>query len=389
MHSLVEQIQGQIAGWRRRIHRQPELGFQEHKTAALIVETLEPMGYRIQTGIGRTGVVAEHGQGKPVIALRADMDALPIQEENKVSYASEVPGVMHACGHDAHVAMALGTAGILVREGHPGTVRLLFQPSEEAGDEQGVSGAQRMLEDGALQDVDAILALHVDASLPVGLVTIDPGPFSAGVDSFFATVYGIGGHGAMPQKAVDPVHITAHVLLALHGIVSRKIRPHDAAVVTVGAIHGGRAENVIPQQVDLAGTIRFMNEEVHGMLKEEIEHALRIARIMGGDYDLRFEHGAPAIVNDPGIVRLLRQVSVDVLGREGVQEARPEMGAEDFSFFTQEVPGAMFMLGAGIEGDERSHHHPRFDIDERCLPIGAAILSMAVLELLQSGPPQG
>jgi len=388
MHSRVEEIQGKMAGWRRRIHRQPELGYQEHKTAALVAETLAPMGYRIQTGVGRTGVVAEHGQGKPVIAVRADMDALPIQEENKVSYASEVPGVMHACGHDAHIAMALGTAGILVQEGHPGTVRFLFQPSEEAGDEQGVSGALRMLEDGALEDVDAILALHVDASLPVGAVTIDPGPFSAGVDSFFATVYGHGGHGAMPQKTVDPVHITAHVLLALHGIVSRKVRPHDAAVVTVGAIHGGQAENVIPQQVELAGTIRYMNEEVHRLLQVEIERALRIAHTMGGDYELRFEHGSPAIKNDPAIVDLLRRVAAEVVGTDGVEEARPEMGAEDFSFFTQEVPGAMFVLGARIEGDERQHHHPRFDIDERCLPIGAAILSMAALELLTSGVPQ-
>jgi len=376
-------IEEHLIAWRRDIHMHPELGFQETRTAARVAEILEPLGYRVRTGVGRTGVVADLGQGHPIVAMRADMDALPIQEANAAPYASQAPGVMHACGHDAHVAIGLGVATLLAQETFPGTVRFLFQPAEEVGDEEGVSGAPRMVEDGAMEGVDAVLALHVDSSLPVGDITVSAGPASAGVNSFFAAIVGQGGHGAMPHKTVDPIYIAGHVILALHGIVSRRLHPTTPAVVGVGSIHGGQAENVIPERVELSGTIRYMETQVCEQIRAEIERAFQIARTMGGDYTLRFEHGGPPMTNDAELTAVIQKIGVELLGSEHVRPPKLEMGSEDFGAFSELAPGVMFMLGCQIEGDERKHHHPRFDIDERCLAIGTAILTQAALDLLR------
>jgi len=379
----AHEIKDQLAAWRREFHTCPELGFQETRTAARVAKVVDALGYRVRTGVGRTGVVAELGQGHPVVAIRADMDALPIEEANDVPYASQVPGVMHACGHDAHTAMALGLATLLAQETFEGTVRFLFQPAEEVGDEEGISGAPRMVEDGAMHGVDAVLALHVDVSRPVGDITIDAGPASAGVDTFYATILGRGGHGAMPHRVVDPIHIAAQVILALHAIVSRRLRPADPAVVSIGTIHGGEAANVIPEKVEMSGTIRFMDVEVREQIHAEIERALEVARALGGDYELEFEPGGLPMINDSGVVKLIREVGTELLGEEHVQKPRVEMGAEDFGAFSELAPGAMFMLGCRIEGDERKAHNPRFDIDERCLPLGVAILAEATLRRLR------
>ena len=379
----AHEIKDQLAAWRREFHTCPELGFQETRTAARVAKVVDALGYRVRTGVGRTGVVAELGQGHPVVAIRADMDALPIEEANDVPYASQVPGVMHACGHDAHTAMALGLATLLAQETFEGTVRFLFQPAEEVGDEEGISGAPRMVEDGAMHGVDAVLALHVDVSRPVGDITIDAGPASAGVDTFYATILGRGGHGAMPHRVVDPIHIAAQVILALHAIVSRRLRPADPAVVSIGTIHGGEAANVIPEKVEMSGTIRFMDVEVREQIHAEIERALEVARALGGDYTLQFEPGGLPMINDSGVVDLIRDVGADLLGADHVQTPRADMGAEDFGAFSELAPGAMFMLGCRIEGDERRAHNPRFDIDERCLPLGVAILAEATLRRLR------
>jgi amidohydrolase len=378
----AREIEDQLVAWRREFHTHPELGFGEVRTAARVAEVLGDLGYRVRTGVGRTGVMAERGQGHPTVAIRADMDALPIQEANDVSYASRVPGAMHACGHDAHVAIALGVATLLGRETFPGTVRFLFQPAEEVGDDEGVSGAPRMVQDGAMEEVDVVLALHVAPDLAVEDIVVDVGAISAGVDSFFVTIFGKGGHGAMPHEVVDPVFIAAHVVLALHGIVSRRLHPLDPAVVSIGSIHGGAAENVIPERVDMSGTIRFMEVEVQKRIHAEIERALEIARTLGGDYSLRIEHGGRAMVNDERIVDLVREVAADLLGDDHVQSRRPEMGAEDFGAFSELAPGAMFSLGCLIEGDVRKLHSASFDLDERCLPVGAAILAETALHLL-------
>jgi amidohydrolase len=376
-------IQEQLVLWRRQIHMVPELGFHEVQTSALVAEVLDGLGYRVRTGVGRTGVVGEWGEGRPVIAIRADMDALPVQEANDVPYASQMPGVMHACGHDAHTAIALGVATLLAQETFPGTVRFLFQPAEEVADDEGLSGAQRMVEDGAMEGVDAVMALHVYAGAPVGEISLDAGPGGAGVDTFWATVSGRGAHGAYPHNGLDPIHTTAHVILGLHGIVSRRLNPFDAAVITVGSIHGGQATNVIPDKVELSGTIRYQEPEVQSQLHKEIERALTIAETLGGEYELTIQIGSPPVLNDEGIVALLREVASDLLGSDKVKSREKGMGAEDFAVFTSMVPGAMFRLGCQLDGDERKGHNPTFDLDEGCLPIGAAVLAEAALRYLQ------
>ena len=378
-------IKDQLIRWRREIHMHPELGFQETRTAAFVADVLESLGYRVRTGVGGTGVVGERGNGSPIVAIRADMDALPIQEENAVGYASQVPGVMHACGHDAHTAILLGVATLLAQETFPGTVRLLFQPAEEVDDDAGLSGASYMAQDGAMEGVDAVLALHVDAGTPVGEISLEPGPVSAGVDSFWAVIRGRGAHGAYPEKGLDPVYLAAHVILALHGIVSRRLSPFDPAVVTVGSIHGGQAANVIPEEVEISGTIRYEDASVQTQIHEEMERALATARTLGGDYEFKLQVGGKPIINDERIVALIKQVAADLLGAEQVSPGEKGMGAEDFSVFTSMAPGAMFRLGCLIEGDERRGHNPLFDVDEGCLPIGAAMLAEAALRLLRDG----
>ncbi len=383
MFDRAKALEPKLVEWRRDFHMHPELGFAETRTAGRVAATLAALGYRVRSGVGRTGVVAERGEGSPVLAIRADMDALPIQDAKQVPYASQVPGVMHACGHDAHIAIALGTATLLAGESFPGTVRFLFQPAEEVEDKEGISGAPRMIADGAIDGVEMVLALHVAAMLPVGTVELGAGPASAGVDTFYATLIGRGGHGASPHLVVDPIHIAAHVVLALNTIVSRRLNPIAPAVVSVCSIHAGQASNVIPEQVELTGTIRYMDPEVQQQIHDQIEQATSIARTMGGDFELRIETGYPPMINHPLATDLIREAAIAVLDAEHVRPATGHMGAEDFGFFSARSAGAMFALGCRIEGDERRHHSESFDMDERCLPIGAAILAEAALRFLR------
>lgn len=384
MLNKAKKIQSEMVAWRRDIHMHPELGFEEKRTSALIAETMEGLGYRVRTGVGKTGVVAEIGSGKPVVAIRADMDALPIQEANQVPYKSKNDGVMHACGHDAHVAIAMGTAKLLAAENFPGTVRFLFQPAEETDDGE-FSGAPRMIEDGAIADVDNVLALHVDSAVSTGEIEIATEYASAGVDTFYAKIIGKGGHGSTPHKVVDPIFISGHVILALHGIVSRQLRPYDPAVISIGSIQGGQIDNVIPEEVNLLGTIRFLIPEVQEKIHAEIKNALEIARALGGDYELKIQVGYPPMHNHPEIVGLIKSVAGDILGEDKIIPPEPGMGAEDFGYFLEKARGAMFRLGCKIEGDERRHHDPRFDVDEDCFPIGAAIISETALRILAQG----
>jgi len=385
MLEKANSLSEQLSAWRRDFHRHPELGFQELRTAGQMAAILESLGCQVRTGVGKTGLVAELGSGKPVIAIRADMDALPILEANDLEYASEIPGVMHACGHDAHLSIALGTAALLSQEKFPGTVRFLIQPSEEVADREGLSGAPRMIADGAMQGVDWVIALHVDPITQVGQIRINAGPFSGGVDSFFATIHGTGGHGARPHEGVDPIYIAGHVLLALHGIVSRRLDPVAPAVVSVGSLHGGQAENVIPDQVDLTGTIRYMDPAVRIQIHTEVERALQIARTLGGDYKLEIETGTPPMINDPAVVGLIEQVSHSLLGSTSILPRLDGLGAEDFGCFSEIAPGAMFSLGCRRIDQQRFLHNPHFDLDEHCLPVGAAIFAETALRFLRQG----
>lgn len=379
-------ISEELIEWRRDFHMHPEIGFELHRTAKIVADELEKMGYRVRRGVGKTGVVAEIGEGGKVVAIRADMDALPIFEQNEYEYASKTPGAMHACGHDAHTAMALGAALLLSKENLPGRVRFLFQPCEETTDEEGKSGAQRMAAEGAMDGVDFVIAQHVDPAQPVGTIGISAGPCSGGVDNWYGVITGKGGHGAHPDQTVDPFHLLAHVILGLNGIVSRRINPFEPAVVSIGVVNGGLTENVIPDEVKISGTFRYANPELHEQLRAEIRRAFEIARAMGGGYELRFEYGGPPMVNDEGVAEVIGAAGRELLGRENVHEIGKTLGAEDFGEFLRLAPGAMFTLGTQKAGhEEYKLHHPKFDLDERALPIGAAMLVETARRFLESG----
>lgn len=368
-------ISEELIEWRRDFHMHPEIGFELHRTSKIVADELEKMGYRVKRGVGKTGVVAEIGDGGKMIAIRADMDALPILEQNDHEYVSKNPGAMHACGHDSHTAMALGAALLLSKEELTGRVRFLFQPCEETTDDEGKSGAQRMSAEGAMEGVDYVIAQHVDPLRPVGTIGINAGPSSGGVDSWHAVISGKGGHGAHPDKTIDPFFLLAHVIFALNGIVSRRLNPFEPAVVSIGSINGGFTENVIPESIQLAGTLRFTNEKVHQQMHEEMKRAFDIAIALGGQYELRYDIGGPPVINDAMVSEVIEKAGKELLGAENVYQLHKTLGAEDFGEFLQHAPGAMFTLGTQKKGHENYLlHHPRFDLDERALPIGTAML---------------
>jgi amidohydrolase len=385
-YAEAQQLAPQIVAWRRDIHMHPELGFEEQRTARVVAEALAEFGIETQTGVGKTGVVGYLGEGSPVIGIRADMDALPIDEENDLPYRSQTPGVMHACGHDAHTAILLGVAKMLAAmpDRPPGQVRFLFQPSEVNSDSEDKSGAVRMIEDGALEGVDAVIALHVASDLPSGVISVEEGYSTANEDSFQVVIKGTGGHGAMPHQAIDPTFILAQVLNAIQGIRSRRVDPTKAAAVSIGEIHAGKASNVIPSQVYLSGTMRSFDDATRQQLLDELERALGVARALGGDYTLRIRRGYPSNYNEPSVAALMRDSTVAMIGEEGIIQPEKMMGAEDFAFMTRKAPGAMFFLGGRIGSDHRPHHTPVFNIDESSLPLGAAVLADVTCQLLET-----
>ncbi|BCX04135.1 MAG: amidohydrolase [Candidatus Roseilinea sp.] len=373
----AERLTPRLIAWRRAIHRRPELGFREFETAQLIAHELSAMGIEFRAGVGKTGVVADIAADRPGrwIALRADMDALPIHEENDCDYRSNTPGVMHACGHDAHTAMLLGAAALFAQ--HPpaaGGVRFIFQPCEEDADEEGLSGAQRMVNEGVMDGMSAVLALHVTPLLPVGKVGYDTA-ISAGVDDFVLSLRGPGGHAASPNLTVDTVMVLGQVIGALYAGVPRAVDPMQPAVLTIGSVHGGYANNVIPAEIRLAGTLRTRSAEARLSAMRACERAAALARALGAEVEWRWEQPShPLSLNDGVALEALIRAARNVLGPDCVADDRGlGLGGEDFTYLAQKAPGAMLYLGAQIKG-HGEWHTPTFDIDERALPIGTAIL---------------
>lgn len=380
----AKQLQSEIVEMRRYLHEHPELSFHEHETAKLMAEKLETMGYKITKGVGKTGVLGDMGAG-PAVAIRADMDGLPIDELKDRKYASKNQGVMHACGHDAHMSCALAAAKILAGEKLGGRIRMLMQPAEEFGDDEGKSGAWRMIEDEALEGVKSIIGLHMDATLPAGKVSIMPGPVMAAADGFKITVQGKGGHGAYPETTIDAVVLGAQVVQAIQQIVSRRVSALDPAIVTIGSFQSSSTRgNVISDSVVLEGTFRTFSHEVRQKIVEELERACSVARMLGGDFKIEYEMGYPTTVNDPRITEVMRQAAIDLIGEENVITTKPKTWSEDFSMFAEKVPGAFMFLGAEIEGSTRSHHHPAFDLDESGLYVGTAILAETARRLVRT-----
>ncbi|MHA2053493.1 MAG: M20 metallopeptidase family protein [Candidatus Hodarchaeales archaeon] len=374
----------QIISWRRHLHKYPEVGFQEEETAKFIAKQLESFGLSVKTQIGKTGIVASLGSGRPCIALRADMDALPIQDSKTVDYASKNVGVSHACGHDAHVAMLLGVAAILSKiEDHlPGEIRFLFQPFEEGQDPSGLGGATAMLQEGNVLDgVDVIIGQHVHGELEAGTFQVKKGYFSAAVDTFKGKIIGKGCHGAYPHNGIDPILLAAQVISLVQGIVSRRIDPLEAAVISFGQIHAGTAPNIIPEEVFLEGTIRSLNPEIRLQLHSELEKAFKSVETFGGKYEFELIRGSPSIDNDSTLVDLLQQVATEFLPEKKILEGGLGMGAEDFADFLQYIPGAFYYLGAALK-PFTTHHSPDFDIDDSVLYIGTAIMAEAAVRFL-------
>lgn len=382
----AEALRNELVAVRRDLHMHPELGFQEFRTAKIVAEKLGALGYEVQAGVGKTGVVGllQGGQpGERTVLLRFDMDALPIHEENDVPYRSQTPGVMHACGHDAHVAVGIGVASVLMkhRDSLAGTIKLMFQPAEE-----GLGGAFAMIEDGVLEGPrpDVALGLHVSSNHDLGTAVARAGAMMAASDGFSVVVRGRGGHGAHPDQTIDAVLVASHIVVALQTIVARNLNPDETGVVTVGAFHAGQAGNVIADSAELRGTIRSFSPEVRELLHQRIRAVCEgTAATLGARAEVNIRIGVDATVNAPKPTAVMHAAAAAVLGTDKIDTTYRTTGGEDFSAVLARVPGNFLFLGA--RSDERTgnpHHNPRFDIDEACLPQGVAILCDAAVRCL-------
>jgi amidohydrolase len=370
---------------RRELHATPELSFKEFETAHYIAERLEALAPdRLQTGVGGTGVVADFKGGRPgrSVLVRADMDGLPIQEASDLPFRSASRGVMHACGHDTHMAIALELARWVAdrRRDLPGMVRVAFQPAEEQA-----GGAKPMIDAGVLTGIDRVIGLHVWSPLPTGQVSVSSGVVMASADMFTLTIRGKGGHGALPHLTIDAVVIAAEVVTALQTLVSRETSPAAAVVVTLGSIHGGTAANIVAGEVAIQGTLRTFDASLREHLLARIAQVAEgIASALRGSSEFRHDSGTPPVINDPDMARLVIEAASSVLGADAVVPLEPLMVGEDFAYFLGARPGCFFMLGGAPEGAQVVHHTPEFRIDERCLPIGFRVMTAALLRLLEA-----
>ena len=371
---------------RRNFHRHPELGFKEMWTAGIIARELSQLGLEVSTKVAKTGIVAllEGNHPGPVVLLRFDMDALPIQEENSADYASQVPGVMHACGHDGHMAIGITVARILKNhhKDFNGTIKLVFQPAEE-----GLGGSVKMISEGVLENPkpDYALALHLWNECHIGTVALVPGPFLAGATSFRISISGRGGHGALPQQTADPVLAGAHLVAAIQSIVSRNVSPLDAAVISVTQFHAGDAYNVIPQSAELRGTFRFFKDDIRNLLIERISQLSKgISGAMGCKAEIEFSEVTPAVKNDADVTRKLAPIFIETLPDIIIDSEFHTMVSEDMAYLLEEITGCYFMVGSANpeRGIVYGHHQPKFDFDEAAIPRAVALMSAAAIELL-------
>ncbi|WP_430790885.1 M20 metallopeptidase family protein [Virgibacillus flavescens] len=387
MHLLDEakQFSSQLTEWRRTMHQHPELGFEEHKTSAFVMEKLREMGYEDVEQVAKTGVVALlHGKATgETVALRADMDALPIPDEKDVEYKSTNEGIAHLCGHDGHTTMLLGAAKLLMANPpERGSIKLIFQPAEE-----GLFGAEALIKHGVLQnpDVKEIAGLHVNPDVPTGQVTCAEKEVCAAADFFKLEIIGEGGHAAHPHKAKDSITIAAEVVSALQQLISREIDPLAPTVMTIGQIHGGTADNAIAPRVKMGGTVRTLDNDVRYQIEEKMERLVKgMTDAFGATYSLEYNYFYPALVNDSALVPTVKAAVEKTLGDDRFAIVKPSMGGEDFSFYANEIPGVFFRLGVRNEQKNAVYplHHSKFDLDEDALPNGAAILAQWALDRL-------
>ncbi len=393
--AIMENISPRLVEIRRQIHRHPEPAFEEEKTSSLIEETLEELGLEVKTGIAGTGVLGILGREKkekaPTVAIRADMDALPIHEKGDHNYRSQIDGYMHACGHDGHVAIALGTAMLAERlqDYLPGPIKFIFQPAEE-----GPGGAEKMISEGVLEDpeVDYILALHIWSDREAGEVGFKRGVGFASIDEFDITLQGMSAHGGSPHQGKDALAAAGELIMSLQNIVSRSVNPVKSAVITVGKIKGGDRRNIIPASIEMEGTVRALEEEMREFLESRIRDVIAgVVRAHGINYELTYRNMYPPLTNHRSVTDLVARQAEKILCQENVIDVKiPTMGGEDFAYFLREKPGTMFWLGGRNEdkGITAPNHHPRFDFDESIMPLGVKIMFNSARELMISGPDE-
>ena len=375
--SIPAQERRRLSETRRDLHEHPELGFEETRTSGLVAQRLASLGVAPRTGVGRTGVTADPGAGGGKrILLRADMDALPLDEETGAAYASRSPGRMHACGHDGHVAIALAMAARLAGSSEASRLRFLFQPAEE-----GAGGAAACAADGVLEGVSSAFGLHLWNQLPVGRIGVRRGPLMAAVDEFSIDVVGPGGHGAAPHETRDAILAAARIVDALQSIVAREVSPLDPAVVSIGSIHGGEAFNVLPARVRMTGTARWFGEPAGRLLPEAVARIARgTAEAAGVRAEVHYRRVNRPTVNDPDMADLVVRVAGDLLGEENVDTQTQTLGGEDMSIFLDAVPGCFFFVGSALDGAHRPHHSPVFDFDERAMGVGLTVFEAVARE---------
>ncbi|MGM0379233.1 MAG: M20 metallopeptidase family protein [Bacillota bacterium] len=384
IRKVIDRIESEVIEIRHKIHQNPELAFEETDTARLVANKLKDLDLKVETNVFKTGVmgILEKDKAKKTILLRADMDALPIQEDTGLKFSSQNKGVMHACGHDAHVAILLGTAMVLneLKSELVGNVKFIFQPAEESE-----GGAKGMIEEGVLKnpDVDAALGLHVWGSVPKGVVEYKVGTFMASPDKFVVRLFGQGGHAAQPHNCVDLISLSTQIINGFQRIVSRQIDPVESAVISTCHIEAGETHNVIPKELLLEGTVRSLKPKNRKKLPKLMEKVIKnTMSVEGADYQFNYEYRFPPLINDKDMTNLVKQAANKILGSTRLrQAAKPNMGGEDFAYFAREVPSCFFFLGIAPSDDQTiQHHRPEFKVDDDVLKDGIAVLSQAVID---------